>query len=113
MADDDEGQVRFRCRNCGRDLQPCPFCGQTGRQIIPTVNERVNVRENRIAVLSRLERNYRYLLGSLGVTILAPIVTPLFGLNEPIPTIIGVIAGLVAFLLGVYGIRLVKEIRGS
>jgi hypothetical protein len=38
--DQDQGQVRFRCSNpnCRRDLpageQPCPFCGNIGREII-------------------------------------------------------------------------------
>lgn len=118
--DQDQGQVRFRCSNpnCRRDLpageQPCPFCGNIGREIIAQApTERISIRETNIAVLQTLERNLRYLLASIAVTVVAPIIIPQFHLNEPIPAIISIIAGLVAFILGIYGVVLVKRIRES
>ena len=104
--------------NCRRDLppgeQPCPFCGNIGREIIAQApTERISIRETNIAVLQTLERNLRYLLASIAVTVVAPIIIPQFHLNEPIPAIISIIAGLVAFILGIYGVVLVKRIRES
>jgi hypothetical protein len=75
--------------------------------------ERISIRETNIAVLQTLERNLRYLLASIAVTVVAPIIIPQFHLNEPIPAIISIIAGLVAFILGIYGVVLVKRIRES
>ena len=116
--DDNQGQVRFRCSHCKRDLpsgeQPCPFCGQIGRDIIAQApTERISIGETNIAVLSTLERNLRFLLGSIAVTLLAPIIIPQFHLNKPIRAIISILAGLVAFILGVYGVIQVKWIRES
>jgi hypothetical protein len=94
--------------------QPCPFCGNIGREIIAQApTERISIRETNIAVLQTLERNLRYLLASIAVTVVAPIIIPQFHLNEPIPAIISIIAGLVAFILGIYGVVLVKRIRES
>jgi len=124
---DDDGnnnsnnRTGFRCSNpnCKADLgpsqQPCPRCGNSaGIDIIQVVTEEVGIKERPpIAVLGTLKRDYPFLLGSIAVTIFAPVITPFFGLNEPIPTIIGVFAGLVAFLLGTKGLILVKRILGS
>jgi ABC-type nitrate/sulfonate/bicarbonate transport system permease component len=71
----------------------------------------INVQEKPIRVLDRLERNLRYLLGSLASTVLVPIVMLIVGLGDPTSLIISIIAGLVAFILGAYGIRLVKRIH--
>jgi len=61
----EQGQVRFRCTHCGRDLpaggtQPCHFCGNVGRDIILGINERVKVKENLTAILGRLEIHLYY-----------------------------------------------------
>ena len=116
--DDNQGQVRFRCSHYERDLpsaeQPSRFRGQIGGDIIAQApTERISIGETNIAVLSTLERNLRFLVGSIAVTLLAPIIIPQFHLNEPIPAIISIIAGLVAFILGVYGVIQVKRIRES
>ena len=77
--------------------------GNIGREIIAqATTERISIRETNIAVLQTLERNLRYLLASIAVTVVAPIIIPQFHLNEPIPAIISIIAGLVAFILGIY-----------
>ena len=41
------------------------------------------VHEKRIRVLERLERNLRYILRSLAVTVLVPIVMLIVGLGDP------------------------------
>lgn len=115
MSDDD--QQRFPCRHCGRQLradeQPCPGCGNRGMAITQQVDERINIQERRTRILATLERDLRFLLASIAITVVAPIITPQLHLNEPILMIISVIAGLVAFILGTYGVILVKRIHES
>jgi hypothetical protein len=60
-----------------------------------------------------LEHHYPWLLGSIAVTVLVPIITLYLRVVPTIFTIIRVIAGLVAFILGTYGIVLVKRIHES
>lgn len=82
-------------------------------EIIKQKDETISIKERRTRVIETLERDLRWLLASIAVTVVTPIVTPLLHLNEPIPMIISVIAGLVAFILGTYGVILVKRIRES
>ncbi|HEY6756748.1 MAG TPA: hypothetical protein VI037_05105, partial [Nitrososphaera sp.] len=56
-----QGPVTSRCAQCQRVLQPCPFCGHTGREITAERNEEVRIQENRTTILiSKLKTNQRW-----------------------------------------------------
>jgi hypothetical protein len=113
--DNDNRGQRFPCSNCRMELllpkERCPRCGNIGRAINQIVNERMMIRDRQVRVLSTLERNHYYLLGSLAVTVGIPILFLIINLNLVFSTIFGIIGGLVAFILGIYGVTLVKRIN--
>jgi hypothetical protein len=47
------GKQMYRCLQCRRELQadeqPCPYYGNIGREIIISVEEKVNIEEGRIS----------------------------------------------------------------
>jgi hypothetical protein len=111
---DDEGQVRSRCRHCGRVLQPCPFCGNIGRDIVaqpPT--DRINIGERNTAVLERIYRRYPALLISLGIVVAVPFIILLLHLNELIGFYVAEASGIAAFIIGLDTTIKVKRILES
>ena len=58
-----------------RDEQPCPYCHKEGFPLTKIVDETVGIKEITVVVLDRLERDLKWLLATLGVTILSPVLT--------------------------------------
>jgi hypothetical protein len=115
----DDGQITYRCRNCGRilrgaDERPCSNCRSFDREIIPPpVNERITITERRTAILRRIEKNFYYLYATLGVIIVVPLVFFFMGKADLISTIISVGAGFLSLYLGYKALVKVKEVYES
>jgi len=110
----DDGGARFPCLHCGLTLllpnERCPRCHRVGRRIAQIVNERMIIRDRTVRVLSSIEKNYWYLIGSLAVTVCIPILFLEINLDPVRSTVFSVIAGLVSLILGFYGIVSVRRI---
>jgi hypothetical protein len=108
-------QVRFRCLHCKRELpdgqQPCPFCCETGREIIGGNEDRVGIQERQTRVISTEEYNFPWLLAAIAVTVSSPFITAY--LNQQIGIIVGVASGVLAFWLGTKAYILVKQISSE
>jgi hypothetical protein len=68
------------------------------------------VRDRQVRVLASIEKKYWYLLGSLAVTVCIPILFLAINLDPVRSTVFSVIAGLVSFILGIYGVVSVRRI---
>ena len=111
---DDDGGARFPCLHCELTLllpkERCPKCHKVGRRIVQVVNERMIIRDRQVRVLASIEKKYWYLIGSLVVTVCVPILFLAINLDPVRSTVFSVIAGLVSFILGIYGVVSVRGI---
>jgi hypothetical protein len=107
-------EPRFPCLHCGLTLllpeEQCPRCHKVGRRIVQIVNERMIIRDRTVRVLAGIERRYWFLIGSLAVTVCVSIIFLAIELDPYRSTVFSVIAGLVSFLLGFYGVVQVRRI---
>lgn len=76
----------------------------------PDSKERMIIRDRTVRVLAGIERRYWFLIGSLAVTVCLPIIFLAIELDPYRSTVFSVIAGLVSFLLGFYGVVQVRRI---
>jgi len=106
MTDSD---VTARCRTCKSSLSPkhtgpCPYCGNTGKEITTTINEKVIVTEkiNVDIKAQRIKKNYKI----LGLLIGGFIGSSIFGyiVGGPIGLAVGLIAGGLSLGFGYKGI---------
>lgn len=104
----------FPCRHCGLTLllpnERCPVCHKVGRRIVQVINERMIIRDRHVRVIASIERRYRYLIGSLAVTVGIPIFFLAIQLDPYRGLVFSIIAGLVSFILGFYGVVQVRRI---
>ncbi len=78
--------------------------------MVKIVNERITIRDRTVRVLASFEKKYWFLLGSLAITVIVPLVFLAIVLPPELSTVFSLIAGLVSFVLGAYGAVLVRRI---
>jgi hypothetical protein len=107
-------EEKERCGNCGkmirRDEQPCPYCHKEGFALTKIVDETVGIKEITVVVLDRLERDLKWLLATLGVTIISPVVTYILNVDSLSSMFIGIGTGLIAFAFGIKAFVQLKQI---
>jgi hypothetical protein len=86
---------------------------EEGRHIVQTVDETVGIKERRIAVIRRMEKNFYYLYATLAVIIVVPLVFYFMGEADLISTIISVGAGFLGLYLGYKALTKVREVYES
>jgi len=110
-------EEKERCGNCvkmiQRDEQLCPYCHychKEGFALTKIVDETVGIKEITVVVLDRLKGDLKWLLATLGVTILSPVVTYLLNVDRLSSMFIGIGTGLIAFAFGIKAFMQVKQI---
>jgi hypothetical protein len=107
-------EEKERCENHGkmirRDEQPYHYCHKEGFALTKIVDESVGIKEITVVVLDRLERDLKWSLATLGVTILSPVVPYLLNVDSLSSMFIGIGTGLIAFAFGIKAFMQVKQI---